>query len=70
MESKDEKKLSESYPLMILQIKLWEWIGIKDRMETSIAKDGPCQETAEAFETSVHRIKELQDAINIIKHQP
>jgi hypothetical protein len=55
------------YPLRILTIKIWEWEGIIEKSELSIAANGPNSFDCENFETAVSKIKELKEAVLILE---
>lgn len=54
------------YSAHILQIKLWEWEGVKEKSNMSITVNGPNSFDCENLETAQKRINELQDAIRVI----
>lgn len=56
--------VQENYPLLILQIKLWEWEAIKENANCQILRHGPEQTMCEALETAQIRIPELKEAIS------
>lgn len=57
------------YAKHILQIKLWEWEGIKEKWANEMTKDGPSDEAARAHTIANSHITELKDAIRILENE-
>lgn len=65
--SKEHEFIRLDYPLHILQIKLWDWENIKEIKETLLLKHGPTESEVEVLETANIRIKQLAEAIDILR---
>lgn len=55
-----------NYAIHILQIKLWEWEGIKEHWDIEINKSGPEDNICKFYNNAVERIKELKEAIRLL----
>lgn len=58
------------YVIHILQIKLWEWRGIKENWDMLMQKNGPFKEAVEGTDIAKERICELTIAIKQLNKQP
>lgn len=53
----------DNYAITMLNVHLYEWKGIKDRNNRSIALHGPSQYACQAIEEADKNIKELEEAL-------
>jgi len=61
---------TDSYPIHILRIKLWEWEAVREKASMDIAKGGPDEYNTGTYNTASANITELSNAINILLSPP
>lgn len=54
------------YTLHILQIKLWEWEGIKEHWDIEINKSAPDDHLVKFYYNADARVAELKEAISLL----
>lgn len=58
-----------NYVIHILQIKLWEWEGVKEKLGLEIHKSGPEKTICNSYTFATERIQELKKAIDLLNKQ-